>query len=147
MDKLKMSETMTEVQALRVACESYAPGELVSATKMYHDTLEILRASGYEKKMPLQGTISRRYRPRNQGPCRYGVRGEARTIPSQGTNPADTGGEEIRPAGDVLGRAEHGKRTYDCLRIDTIFSELDWTKGVAASFQDPLLHRGCNHTM
>ncbi len=61
MEKMKLSETITEKQALRIALESYAPGELVSATKMYHDTLDILRASGYEK-MPLQGTISRRYR-------------------------------------------------------------------------------------
>jgi hypothetical protein len=61
MEKIKLTETMTEKQALRIACESYAPGELVSATKMYHDTLEILQGAGYEK-MPLQGTISRRYR-------------------------------------------------------------------------------------
>lgn len=57
----KLSETMTEKLALRMACESYAPGELVSATKMYHDTLEILVAAGYEN-LPLQSTISRRYR-------------------------------------------------------------------------------------
>jgi hypothetical protein len=62
MEKMKLSETMTEKQALRMACESYAPGELVSATKMYHDTLDILRAADYKKKFPLQGTISRRYR-------------------------------------------------------------------------------------
>lgn len=60
-NKEKPKNKMTEKEAVRMACEMYAPGQLVSASQMYRDTVRILQIAGYPHT-PLQSTVSRRYR-------------------------------------------------------------------------------------